>query len=133
MTGDPHEEEHRRRVLHEYERHIARQPGTGPGRPDPIHVLRVRLRDQPEAEAYLLARWSIIARAIRDAQAHGDELTDLGPDAMLIAQAAQRGEWRIGEMAVVGVASDGRWLSWNPPGFPVEPVPGSPGERARRN
>jgi hypothetical protein len=47
---------------------------------DPIHVLRIRLQDQPGAGAYYLARRSLIARLQRDADGSGDELADLGPD-----------------------------------------------------
>lgn len=133
MTGTTrNDDENQRDWLHRYERHIARQPGTGPGRPDPIHVARVRLHDKPGADMYLLARWSLLARLRRDAEGSGDTLDDLGPRALKICQAAQNGDWAIGELAQVGIAADGRWLTWLPPA-PVEPVPGSPGERAASN
>jgi hypothetical protein len=131
---DPQEEAERQRRMHEFERHTARLPEQpGPDRADPVHVLRVALRDQPGIEVYYLARWSLIARLRRAAEGSGDELADLGPDAMLIAQAAQRGEFGMGEYLRIGVAADGRWLRWEPPFWPVEPVPGSLGEQAQRN
>lgn len=131
--SDPAEEAERRRQLHELERHAARQPEQpGQDRPDPITVLRVRFHDQPGVETYFLARWSLVARLRRDAEGSGDRLDDLGPDALLLAQAAQRGEWAAGELVRVGIAKGGKWLRWLPPA-PVEPVPGSRQARARRN
>jgi hypothetical protein len=133
MTGDPAEEAERRRQQHDLERSTARQPEQpGPHRPDPIHVVRVRLHDRPGAAWYGMARWSLIAGLRRDAEGSGDKLDDLGPDALLLAQAAQRGEWMPGDLVEVGVALGDRWLRWNPPA-PVEPVPGSPQERAQSN
>lgn len=134
MTG-PEEEERRaqRDALHDVERWAARQPEQpGPNRPDPIHVLRVSMHDQPGVDMYILARWSVIARLRRNAEGSGDTVTDLGPDALLLAQAAQRGEFGMGELLHVGFAAGGKWIRWLPPA-PVEPVPGSPGERASRN
>jgi hypothetical protein len=122
------EEAGRRERLHDLERWTARQPEQpGPGRPDPVHVLRVRLAAQPGTEVYGLARWSLVARLRRDAEIAGDQLADLGPDAMLIARAAQRGEWSPGDLAIIGIAHGGRWLRWDLPGWP-EPVPGAPEE-----
>ena len=107
---------------------------TGATRPDPIHVVRTIAADQPALAAYFLMRWSLTARLIRDADAsgHGDQVTDLGPRALMLAGAAQNGDFEIGEMLLVGVAQGGRWLRWCLP-VPVEPVPGSPGETASRN
>jgi hypothetical protein len=133
VTGDPAEEAERRRQQHDLERWTASQPEQpGPARPDPIHVLRVRLHDQPGAELYALARWSLIARLRRDAEGSGDQLDDLGPDALLLCQSANRGEWAPGELVRVGIAKGGKWLRWLPPA-PVEPVPGSRQARAQRN
>ncbi len=103
-------------------------------RPDPITVVRTIPADQPHLAAFFLTRRSLAARLIRDAAAggSGDQVTDLGPRALMCAQAAQRGEFRIGEMLLVGVAQGGRWLRWLPP-VPVEPVPGSSTETASRN
>jgi hypothetical protein len=121
------EESDRRMLMHEYERHIARQPEQpGPGRPDPIHVLRVRFAARPGTEFYYLARWSLIARLRRDAGGSGDRLEDLGPDAMEVARAAQRGEWAPGDLASIGVARGARWLRWDIPRWWPEPVPGMP-------
>ena len=102
-----------------------------PYRPDVIHVVRVR---QHGAELYALARRSLIARLVRDAAAAGgaDEIADLGPDALMLCQAAQRGEFGKGELLIIGIAKNGKWLQWNPPA-PMEPVPGSPGATAARN
>jgi hypothetical protein len=82
-TDDPpgREEADRREHLHALERWAARQP-----REDPVHVLRIRLRDQPGAGAFYLARWSLVARLRRDAAGSGDELADLGPDTQGIAR-----------------------------------------------
>ncbi|MGP7996711.1 MAG: hypothetical protein ACLPKI_05175 [Streptosporangiaceae bacterium] len=136
MTGDPAEEAERqkRQALHDVERWTARQPEQpGPGRADPIHVLRVRMHDDPPfVVSYFLARWSVISRLCRDAEESGDQVTDLGKDALMICQAAQRGEWAMGELLLIGIAKWGKWLRWLPPA-PVEPVPGSPDERAQRN
>ena len=140
MTGDPPgreeadrraEEADRREHQHALERWAARQPREDHA--DPVPVLRVRLGGGLAAEGFYLARWSLIARLRRAAEGSGDELADLGPDAMLIAQAAQRGEFGMGEYLRIGVAADGRWLRWEPPFWPVEPVPGSLGEQAQRN
>jgi hypothetical protein len=136
MTGGPAEEAERqkRQALHDVERWAARQPEQpGPDRPDPIHVLRVRLHDDPPGVTrYYLARWSVIARLCRDAEGSGDQVTDLGADALLLCQAAQRGEFGVGELLAIGVAKGNRWVRWLPPA-PVEPVPGSPQARAQRN
>ncbi len=132
--SDPAEEAERRRRMHDLERGIARQPEQpGPDRPDPIHVLKIRLHDDPPGVArYHLARWSLIAHLVRDAEGSGDRLEDLGKDAMRICQAAQRGEFGMGELLLVGVALGYRWLRWLPP-WPVEPVPGSPQDRGQHN
>ena len=135
VTGDPAEEAERqkRQALHDVERWTARQPEQpGPDRPDKIHVLRVSLHDQPGVDMYLLARWSVIARLCRDAEGSGDQVTDLGTDALLLCQAAQRGQFGVGELLTIGIAKGGRWLRWLPPA-PVEPVPGSPGAIAGKN
>jgi hypothetical protein len=133
MSSDAAEEAERRRQMHDLERRTASQPEQpGPDRPDPIHVLRVRWHDRPGVESYFLARWSLIARLHRDAQGSGDRLKDLGPDALMLAQAAQRGEWAPGDLVKVGDAKGGKWLRWLPPA-PVEPVPGSRQARAQRN
>ena len=133
MTGDPPprpphdigpEESDRRLWMHDYERHVARLPEQpGPDRPDPIHVLRFSVRGRPGADMYVLARWSVTARLCRDAEGSGDTVTDLGPDAMPLAQAAQRGEWPMGALLPLGMAEGGRWLTWNLAGEPP-PVPG---------
>lgn len=126
--------ERRFQAMHDLERHTAKKPGAGPGRPDPIHVVRTIAADQPYLAAYWLMRWSLAARMIRDAadSGTGDQVADLGPGALMCAQAAQRGDFGIGEMLLVGVAQGGKWVRWCPP-VPVEPVPGSPGETASRN
>ena len=77
-------------------------------------MLRVTLHDQPGVQAYMLARWSLIARLSRDAESSGDVLDDLGPNALLLCQAAQRGEWEMGDLLTVGVAHGGKWLQWLP-------------------
>ena len=134
--NDKHAREAERRfqAMHALERRTAKQPGTGPGRPDPIHVIRTTAADRPALESYWLMRWSLAARLIRDADSSGtgDQVADLGPRALMLAQAAQRGDFHVGEMILVGVAQAGRWLRWCPP-VPAEPVPGSSDETASRN
>ena len=126
MTSDPADEAERHRQMHDLERFTARQPEQpGPDRPDPIHVLRVRLHDDlPGVTRYALARWSLIARLCRDAERSGDKVTDLGVDALLLCG--------VGELLWIGIAQGNKWVKWLPPA-PVEPVPGSPQERAQRN
>lgn len=127
-TNDDRDRAERRRQLHDLERDTARRG------PDAIHVLRLRYReDRPATARYYLARWSLIARLRRDAEGSGDELADLGPEAMLIAHAAQRGDFGIGALLLIGVADGDRWAFWNAPYMPVEPVPGSRRARAWRN
>jgi len=127
------EESDRRHQLEDLERFARTQPQQpGPRRPDPVHVLRISLHDQPGTDMYLLARWSLIARLRRDAAGSGDTLDDLGDRALLICQAAQRGDFAIGDLLKIGYARDGKWLQWLPPA-PVEPVPGSTGERGQAN
>ena len=110
------EESDRRQWLHDYERHIARQPQQpGPGRLDPIHLLRVHLHDQPGIAAFGLARWSTAARLIRDAEGSGDVVTDLGPRALVAWRGAQYVRWGAGDLAW--------WLAWTLPRSP-EHVPG---------
>ena len=75
---------------------------------------------------------SRLRRLTRDAAGRGDTVQDLGRDAMLLCQAAQRGEWDPGVIFLVGAAHAGRWLAWKP-AAPPEPVPGSPGAKAARN
>ncbi len=134
MTGPAEEfERQRSQALHDVERWTAKQPEQpGPDRPDPIHVVRVVMHNEPDAALYLLARWSLIARLRRDAEASGDRVEDLGTDALLLAQAAQRGEFGMGELLIIGLVKQGHWVRWEPPA-PMEPVPGSPDARAQRN
>ena len=128
----PEEKRYRREQLHRLERWAARQPQRGPDRPDPITVVRIVMAEKPRQQTYWLMRWSLAARLVRDAEDSADQVDDLGPDALQLAQAAQRGDFAVGEMALVGVARGGRWVRWLPPA-PVEPVPGSPGAAAARN
>jgi hypothetical protein len=106
------------------------------GQPDPITVLRIHAADFPPGRArfYLCPR-SLAARLADDAGESGDEVTDLGPAALMYTQAAKPAEFRRDGMSyavLVGEAQDDRWLLWTPPA-PVEPVPGSPGDAASRN
>ena len=105
MPGDPPgredddrrgTESDRREHLHELERWAARQPREDEA--DPVHVLRIRLRDQPGAEVFYLARWSMVARLRRDADGSRDELTDLGPDTRGIASRLGHEDIGPGEM-----------------------------------
>jgi hypothetical protein len=103
--------------------------------PDPITVLRVVTQDAPGLETYFLCRWSLAARLVCDSAADpASEVEDLGPRALMLAQAAQRGDFKTGEMVMVGIASGGKWVKWMPGRLaPIEPVPGSPGEAAARS
>jgi hypothetical protein len=101
---------------------------------DPITVLRVHLAGQPPGqESFFMCRRSLATRLGADAAGlSADQVDDLGPGALLLAQAANRGEWARGELVLIGVAEGSRWLRWLPPS-PREPVPGSPGAAAQRN
>ena len=132
--SDPAEEAERRRRMHDLERGIARQPEQpGPDRPDPIHVLKIRLHDDPPGVArYHLARWSLIAHLVRDAEGSGDKArrSRQGCDADLPGRPARR--VRHGRAAAGRRRAGDRWLRWLPP-WPVEPVPGSPQDRGQHN
>ena len=121
--SDPAEEAERRRRMHDLERGIARQPEQpGPDRPDPIHVLKIRMHDPPGVARYHLARWSLIAHLVRDAEGSGDRLRPRqGRDADLPGRPARR-VWH-------GRAAAGRRRAGVPvaavaAAWPVEPVPG---------
>jgi hypothetical protein len=134
--SDPAEEAERRRQMHDLEqwaRKQPRQPGQPP--PDPVHVIRIRLPEQPGADLYALCRWSTARRLVRDAAAAGEpgQVTDLGPDALIAAAAADPAAFAHGTIMVnVGVAQDGRWLTWEL-ASPREPVPGTRRWGARQN
>jgi hypothetical protein len=104
--------------------------------PHPITVLRVHQASHPPGlDLYYLCPRKLATRLAADAQGSGDDVTDLGPGALMYAQAAKPAEFhRDGHhyLVLVGVARDGRWVLWTPPA-PVEPVPGSAGSRAARN
>ena len=110
---------------------------TGQQDADPITVLQVHQAGYPPGRArfYLTPR-SLAARLAADAAKAGsaDEVDDLGPGALLLAQAAnkKRAEYGHGTMVLVGVAQDDKWVWWIPTA-PVEPVPGSPGAIAAKN
>lgn len=114
-----------------------------PGEPEPaeppadpaVHVLRIRLPEQPGAELYALARQSLADRVIRGAADMGQagEVTDLGPDALDVANSISPDDIAPGKLLHVGVAKNGRWVQWLVPGVPPEPVPGSRGQRGQRN
>src|SRR5438034_4214803 len=107
-------EAERAQQFHRLERRTARRPGTGRDRPDPIIVLRVVTPDAPGLETYFLCRWSLAARLVRDSAADPTSTVEgLVPDALMLAQAAQRGDFKSGELAMVGVARHGRWLRWS--------------------
>jgi hypothetical protein len=103
---------------------------------DPVTVLRVHKASHPPGLAliYLCPR-SLAARLAADAQGSDDDVADLGPGALLYAQAAKPAEFhRDGHhyLVLVGIAQGDRWTLWTPPA-PVEPVPGSPGAAAQAN
>ena len=100
---------------------------------DPLTVLKIHKADHPPGLAlvYLCPR-SLAARLAADAEGSGDEVTDLGPGALIYTQAAKRDEFGKGTMVLVGIAQGSRWQLWTPPA-PVEPVPGTPGHTASRN
>jgi hypothetical protein len=90
--------------------------------PDPITVLRMKLASDPPARTrFYLAPRSLAARLAAGAEHSGDEVTDLGPGALLYTQAAKPAEFhRDGQrfLVLVGVAE----------GRPVGAV-GAPGAR----
>jgi hypothetical protein len=104
--------------------------------PDPITVVRLKLASDPPARTrFYLAPRSLAARLAAGAEHSGDEVTDLGPGALLYTQAAKPAEFHRGGqrfLVLVGIAEGSRWLLWLPPA-PVEPVPGTPGATAARN
>ena len=66
--SDPAEEAERPRQEHgleQQERKRPRQPGQPA--PDPVHVIRTRLPEQPGTDLYSLCRWSTARRLVRDA------------------------------------------------------------------
>jgi hypothetical protein len=134
-SGDPEFEAERQRQMHRLRVWAGKQP-VGPG--NPVHVLVFHQAGTPPAvRLFALARWSFVKRLVhdagkRDSRFPADGVADLGPDALMLAQTANKGEWNPGEMAVIGVAEGNRWLWWLPP-TPIEPVPGSPGAAAQRN
>ena len=90
---------------------------------DPITVLRVHLAGEPAGRVmFYLCRASVAARLAADAAASADEVTDLGPGALPLAQAANRTFGR-GTMVEAGVAEGGRWVTWNLAGPPPEVPP----------
>ena len=134
---DPAEEAERVRQMHgveQQERKRPRQPGQPA--PDPLHVVRIRLPEQPGTDLYVLCRWSTAARLVRDAAAAGDagQVEDLGPDALKVARMIDPASLDDGRLMVhVGLARDGRWVTWELLPFPPEPVPGSRDWGAPRN
>lgn len=132
MSSDHDPEAVRRERLHRLRTWSAHGPSGGPE--DPIVAIRIRLHDSPpRVVQFRLCRWSLAARLVQDSQGSGDTVQILGPEALpMLTQAAQRGQFAMGEMVLVGVARGGKWLRWYPPA-PPEPVPGSPGEHGQRN
>jgi hypothetical protein len=130
MSGDRGEDE-RRAWQHRLRVWASRQP-SGPA--DPATVLRMHLRDDPPGRrSYWLGRWSIVTRLVHDAATTADVVEDIGAGSFpMLGALAQRGDFPRGELYLVAVEQDGRWLRWLPP-VPVEPVPGSPGDAASRN
>jgi len=101
--------------------------------PDPITVLRVHLSGDPDGRAlFAFCHRSLATRLAADAAESADEVTDLGPGAMLTAQMLDPADVTRGHLLTVGVTQDGRWLTWHLPGVP-EPPPGSPGAAAQAN
>ncbi len=134
--SDPAEDAERRRQEHgleQQERKRPRQPGQPA--PDPVHVIRTRLPEQPGTDLYSFCRWSTARRLVRDAADAGQagEVTDLGPDAMRCAQAFDASTLDEGRLILhVGIARHGKWIRWMLP-VPPEPVPGSREWGAGRN
>ena len=92
---------------------------------------------RPAWPRFRLCRWSFMAARLADdcraGGRPGDTCEDLGPSALpMLCQAAQRGDFAMGEQVPVGFALGDRWVRWFPPA-PVEPVPGSPGATAAGN
>jgi hypothetical protein len=135
MTRDE-DERARRDAQHDIESWARKQPLPGPGEtpPDPVTVVRVRLPEHDGADLYAVCRWSLAARLIRDSVAAGrrGEIVDLGRGALDYANSIGPDDLAPGKLLHVGLARDGRWLTWDLP-TPPEPVPGTPGQRAARN
>ena len=135
MTRDE-DERARRDALHDLESWARKQPPPGPGEDpaDPVTVVRIRLPEHDGADLYAVCRWSLAARLIRDSVAAGrrGEIVDLGRGALDYANSIGPDDLAPGKLLHVGLARDGRWLTWDLP-VPPEPVPGTPGQRAARN
>ena len=105
MTGDPAEQAEFLRQTRGLESWARTQP-AGPA--DPAHVLRAHLDGTPPGvRTYLLARWSLVSRLIRDARETGaDQVTDLG--------SLPLGMSHPGALVRIGTRSGGQWVSVTP-------------------
>ena len=98
-----------------------------------LTVVRV-VRPGKPGELYAICHQELADRLTADAAGlgQGTEITDLGPDALDVANSLDAYDLDPGVLRHVGVARGGEWVRWFPP-CPPEPVPGSPGQRGQRN
>jgi hypothetical protein len=90
-------------------------------KPDVV-LIRVRLHDQPQAQAYYLARRAIAERLQRDAEGSGDQVEILPRRSFAVSAAIPPAEVGQRELRLLGTDVAGTWVQ--PPGT---------GQAAQRN
>lgn len=90
-------------------------------KPDVV-LLRVRLHDQPAAQAYYLTRRAIAERLAADAEGSGDQVEILPRRSFAVSAAIPPSDIGPRELRLLGTDVDGTWVQ--PPGT---------GQAARRN
>jgi hypothetical protein len=90
-------------------------------KPDVV-LIRVRLHDQPAAQAYYLTRRAIAERLAADAEGSGDQVEILPRQSFAVSAAIPSSDIGPGELRLLGTDAGGRWVQ--PPGT---------GQAARRN
>jgi len=79
-----------------------------------VVLIRVRLHDQPQAQAYYLARRAIAERLQRDAGGSDDAIEILPRRSFAVSAAIPPGEIGPGELRLLGTDVAGTWVQ--PPG-----------------
>jgi hypothetical protein len=89
--------------------------------PDVV-LIRVRLRDQPQAQSYYLAHRALAQRLAADAEGSGDQVEILPRRSFAVAAAIPPGDIGQRELRLLGTDIAGTWVQ--PPGT---------GQAAQRN
>ena len=90
---------------------------------DELTVVRCHLAGgAPGLYVVVLCRASLAARLVEGADAHADQVEDLGPHALPAGRLAESSWLARNQIRHVGIARGGRWLAWFLPG-PAEEVP----------